>query len=198
MVIEKRLTSPLLLPSSIEKVAEIDGHVFCAASGLSADAKMLVEHARVEAQNHRFKYNEALRVEALTQSLCDLALRFGESSGTDKPIMSRPFGVALLIAGKDDTGFRLFYADPSGTYTEYMARAIGSGSEMAQTALKDQYRPDMSLEDATLLAMGILKQVMEEKLEPRNVQAAVVSAAGFRILKDEEVNSFAARLSEKP
>lgn len=31
-------------------------------------------------QQHRFTYNEPMPVESCTQSLCDLALRFGEDS----------------------------------------------------------------------------------------------------------------------
>lgn len=50
MAVEKRLTSPLMVSTSVEKLFEIDSHVGCAVSGLTADAKMLVEHARVEAQ----------------------------------------------------------------------------------------------------------------------------------------------------
>lgn len=50
MAVEKRLTSPLMVSTSVEKLFEIDYHVGCAVSGLTADAKMLVEHARVEAQ----------------------------------------------------------------------------------------------------------------------------------------------------
>eukprot|EP00967_Tisochrysis_lutea_P079722 scaffold109199_cov35-Tisochrysis_lutea.AAC.4 len=38
-------------------------------SGLSADARTLVDHARSEAQYHRFTYNEPMPVESLTQSL---------------------------------------------------------------------------------------------------------------------------------
>ena len=65
-------------PNSIEKVAEVDEHVGVAMSGLTADARTLIDHGRVEAQQHRFTYNEPMPVESLTQSLCDLALRFGE------------------------------------------------------------------------------------------------------------------------
>lgn len=50
LAVEKRLTSPLMVSTSVEKLFEIDAHVGCAVSGLTADAKMLVEHARVEAQ----------------------------------------------------------------------------------------------------------------------------------------------------
>ena len=37
-------------PSSVEKVMEIDECIGCAMSGLIADARTLVEHARVETQ----------------------------------------------------------------------------------------------------------------------------------------------------
>lgn len=63
-------------PRSIDKIAEIDRHIACANSGLAADSRTLIEHARVESQNHRFTYDEPMPVESCTQSLCDLALRF--------------------------------------------------------------------------------------------------------------------------
>ena len=37
-------------PSSIEKIAEVDVHIGIAMSGLTADARTLVDHARVESQ----------------------------------------------------------------------------------------------------------------------------------------------------
>lgn len=67
-------------PWSIEKIMEMDEHIGCAMSGLVADAKMLIDHARAETQQHRFTYNEPMPLESVTQSLCDLALRFGEDS----------------------------------------------------------------------------------------------------------------------
>jgi len=50
LAVEKRLTSPLLEPTSIEKIMEIDSHVGAAMSGLTADARTLIDYARVEAQ----------------------------------------------------------------------------------------------------------------------------------------------------
>ena len=57
-----------------------------------------------KSQSHAFHYAEPLRVESCTQSICDLALRFGEGAEGEDSIMSRPFGVALLIAGIDEEG----------------------------------------------------------------------------------------------
>merc|ERR1712072_472483 len=92
---EKRLTSTLMEPRSVEKIMEVDDHVGCAMSGLTADARTLIDRARVECQNHRFTYNEPMAVESITQSLCDVALRFSEEGDDDdgEDRLSRPFGV---------------------------------------------------------------------------------------------------------
>jgi len=171
-------------PKSIDKVVEIDRHIGTAMSGLTADARTMIEHGRAEVQNYRFSYNEAIPVESCTQSLCDLALSFGED-GDDA--MSRPFGVALLIAGQDpEKGPVLYHTDPSGTYIAYDAKAIGSGSEGAQNSLQEQYKPDMSLEAAQVLALSVLKQVMEEKVTKDNVDIATV-APEFHLYSEAEV-----------
>lgn len=86
---------------------EIDRHLGCAMSGLTADARTMIDHARVTSQNHAFTYDEKIKVESATQAVCDLALRFGESVHDEDAMMSRPFGVALLIAGVDEKGPQL-------------------------------------------------------------------------------------------
>jgi len=87
---------------------EIDRHLGCAMSGLTADARTMIDHARVTSQNHAFTYDEKIKVESVTQAVCDLALRFGESVHDEDAMMSRPFGVALLIAGVDEKGPQLY------------------------------------------------------------------------------------------
>lgn len=197
LAVEKRLSSPLLDPASVEKIAEVDAHIGAAMSGLVADARTLVDHARVEAQNHTFTYAEPVGVEALTQAVCDLALSFGEGrDGDAEKRMSRPFGVALLIAGCDDlNGPQLFFSDPSGTFTRYKAKAIGAGSEGAQSNLSETYSESMSLEEAEDLALETLKQVMEEKIGVENVELArVTPEKGFHIATLEEVGNVLARM----
>ncbi|KAG8738800.1 proteasome component pup2 [Ceratobasidium sp. 428] len=135
----------------------------------------MIDHARLTAQNHSFTYDERIKVESVTQAVCDLALRFGESMDNEDAMMSRPFGVALLIAGIDEIGPQLYHTDPSGTFVRYEAKAIGSGSEAAQAELQDKFHQQMTLVEAQNLTLKILKQVMEEKLDHHNVQIAQVS-----------------------
>lgn len=197
LAVEKRLTSSLLEPSSVEKIMEIDAHIGCAVSGLIGDARTLVDHARVEAQHHAFTFDEPIGVEALTQSVCDLALGFGEGKKKGEKKMSRPFGVALLMAGYDkkkDTP-QLFFSDPSGTFFQYKAKAIGAGSEGAQSTLQDKWRDDLTITDAEDLAFEILKQVMEDKVSNVNVEVAAVTKDGFHLYTAAELDTIIARLA---
>eukprot|EP00252_Welwitschia_mirabilis_P000570 TRINITY_DN10543_c0_g1_i3.p1 TRINITY_DN10543_c0_g1~~TRINITY_DN10543_c0_g1_i3.p1 ORF type:complete len:135 (-),score=18.40 TRINITY_DN10543_c0_g1_i3:27-431(-) len=68
-----------------------------------------------------------------------------------------------------------FYTDPSGTFWQCDAKSIGSGVEAADIALKEQYNKEMTLEEAETLALTILKQVMEDKVTPNNVDIASVA-----------------------
>lgn len=134
-------------------------------------------------------------VESVTQALCDLALAFGEDDdGGSGGGMSRPFGVALLLAGWDPTGGpSLYQTDPSGTYVAYGARAIGAGAEGAQAALQDAWREDLTLAEAESLALSTLKQVMEEKVTSTNVDIASV-APKYKLYSPEEVSAVIERL----
>ncbi|SNX87900.1 probable PUP2 - 20S proteasome subunit (alpha5) [Melanopsichium pennsylvanicum] len=201
--VEKRVQSKLLESSSIEKIMEVDQHLGAAMSGLTADARTMIEHARVTSQNHAFTYDEEIKVESVTQAVCDLALRFGESTVGDEAMMSRPFGVALLIAGIDEKGPQLFHADPSGTFVRYDAKAIGSGSEGAQSELQDKYKKDMTLKEAEILCLRVLKQVMEEKLDQNNVELATVTprtakdgrqSGQFAIMKEDQLQALIAEM----
>ena len=191
LAVERRTQSPLMIPSSLDKIMEIDSHVACAVSGLTADAQSMVEHGRVQAQNHFFTYNESMPVRSLTQSLCALSANFGTD---DEDSMSRPFGVALLVAGHDvDNGYQLYHTDPSGTFVSYQAKAIGSGSEGAQTSLQEEYRKDMTLKEAETLALSTLKAVMEEKVSTVNVDMACVSPA-HKVYSKEDIKAIIERL----
>ena len=78
---------------------------------------------------------------------------------------------------------------------KYQAKAIGSGSEVAQNQLQEEYRKDMDFASAENLAVKVLKQVMEEKLNAANVQSAsVTKTSGFKIYSVDEVQNLINRM----
>lgn len=194
MVVEKRITSPLMEPSKVEKIFEVDRHIGCATSGLMADSRTLLERARVEAQNHWFVYNEPMYVESCARSVSNLAIQFGDSDDSGSA-MSRPFGVAILFAGIDSGVPHLYHMDPSGTLLRYDAKAIGSGSEGAQQNLQEIYSPSLTLKEAVVKALETLKQVMEEKLSSINVEVMTMTPKDlFYMYTKEEVEAVIADL----
>ena len=155
---ERRLPSPLMIPSSLEKTIQIDTHVGAVLAGLVADARTLVDYARVESQNHRFTYNEPMPILAIAETIADLAIDFGEFEKHRQRSMARPYGVSLLIAGIDESGPALYQTDPSGHYIEWSARAIGPATESAQSFLKENYS---SVSLSRLINNLILDHVLE-------------------------------------
>ncbi|CAM6101825.1 unnamed protein product [Calypogeia fissa] len=87
---------------------EIDSHIACAMSGLTADAPTLVEHGRVGMQNHTFSYNEPMSVESTTQALCDLALCFGEGDEDSMVCIQRPRKSSIGCNGSRNVQFVQF------------------------------------------------------------------------------------------
>ncbi|KAF7457309.1 putative proteasome subunit alpha type 5-2 [Cryptosporidium felis] len=193
---EKRISSPLLEPRSLEKIMTIDDHVGCCMSGLVADAKTMIDHARVESQNYFFTYNEKMPTQSVVQAISDLALDFSDiKEKGKKKTMSRPFGVAMLIAGIDKDGnSSLWMTDPSGTYTQYSAAAIGTAQEGAETILLENYNSNMSLREGEDLALVVLRQVMEEKINSINVEVAAIKENRFVIYQSAEIKRILDRI----
>src|SRR5659263_689607 len=67
LLVDKRAGSRLVEMDSIEKIFQIDDHIGVATSGLVADARTLVDFARVQAQVNKTTYNEPIGIETLSK-----------------------------------------------------------------------------------------------------------------------------------
>lgn len=90
----------------------------------------------------------------------------------------------------------MFHTDPSGTFVQFDAKAIGAGSEGAQTTLQEKYNKSLTLKEAETLALSTLKQVMEEKVNATNVEMASVTVGSglFKIYTKEQLEEVIGRL----
>jgi proteasome alpha subunit len=185
LIVDKRIASRLMEPKSIEKIFQIDEHVGCATSGLVADARVLVDHARVTAQVSKITYDERIGVEMLVKRICDFKQNYTQYGGV------RPFGTALLVAGVDDQGVHLFETDPSGALVSYKAGSIGAGRNVVMEVFEEQYQEGMESDEAIVLGLKALKKATEEeKLNPKSVEIGIVrKGANFRRLDDSEVEA---------
>ena len=147
----------LQISESAHKIFQIDEHIGFAAAGYIPDARNQADNARFFSQSNRMVYDEPVDVETVAKHLADQCQQYTQFGG------ARPFGVALIIGGVDSYGNSLFLTDPSGTYIAYDAVAIGSGSEQANDFLEKNYKPDMSLDDASALATSCIYIASDQK-----------------------------------
>jgi len=139
-----------------QKIFQVDDHIGIAAAGYIPDARILVDNARFFSQSNKLTYDESVDIETVAKHLADQAHQFTQYSGV------RPFGVALIIAGVDKKGARIFVTDPSGTYVPYAAVAIGGDSDEVTDFLEKNYKKEMSMDDAMSLAISAINLKSDE------------------------------------
>jgi len=176
LVSTRQISSPLMKSESVEKIFQIDDHIGIAISGMTADAKFLVDKARLEAQINVSTYDEPIGVEYLTKRICDTIYLYTQSGGF------RPLGTSLLIAGKENGIPRLFETDPSGVSFEWKAVAIGGNRDQVMEYLEEGYSDNMNHVQAILLALDALN---ENKIEMDNVEIVQIEDYYIKFSKDE-------------
>lgn len=186
LVADKRIRSPLLVGTSVEKLHKADGHVGIASAGHVADARQLIDYARRHAQINRLRYGEPIGVETLTKAVTDNIQQYTQVGG------ARPFGVALIIGGIDDGKPRLFETDPSGTPYEWKALAVGANRSDIEEHLKENYQDEMDLDGGIGLALNGLASVNEDGLQPEGLEVATidVETEQYSVLDESEVESY--------
>lgn len=165
------------------KLFEIDTHIGAAIVGLSSDARVLIDQARIYAQSNRLMYDESADVEIVTKRIGDIKQLYTQHAGV------RPFGVSIIFGGVDKTGSKLFATHPSGTYRGYKATALGVGRETVLNILKDEYKEDMALDEAVKLAVKCLNKALEARqLAPRvKIMTIPAQTKKTQMLPDEEI-----------
>jgi len=168
------------------KIFKVDEHLGAAIVGLSSDARILIDQARIYAQSNKLTYDEPIDVEVVTKRICDIQQMYTQHAGV------RPFGVSLVFGGVDKTGAHVFGTHPSGTYRGYKATALGAGRETVLTILKDEYREDQSLEGNTKLVVKCLVKALEARQLPPRIKIAVIpkTTQELQMLTDEKVESY--------
>jgi proteasome alpha subunit len=185
LLVDKRISSPLMEESSVEKIHKADDHVGIASAGHVADARKLIDVARRDAQINRVRYDEPIGVETLTKDVTDHIQQYTQIGG------ARPFGVALLIGGVTDGEPRLFETDPSGTPYEWKAIAIGEDRADVQSYLEDNYDETLELAEGVDLALRALGEI-RDVVSPREVGVGTIDAetGDFIELSDEEIEQY--------
>jgi len=153
LVADKRVTDKLIVADSVEKIFQVDEHIGATATGFTMDGRVLIERARVVAQQHMVTYGVPIDTLDLVKEICDVKQFYTQYGG------SRPFGVSILFIGVDDSAV-LYITDPTGIYFEYKATAVGEAETEIKNLLAKEYKETMTIDDGLKLAINAFKKVL--------------------------------------
>jgi proteasome alpha subunit len=165
---DKGIKDELIVPESAEKIYEIDEHIIASASGIISDARILINQVRVSAQQHRVTYDSPIDIESIIREISDIKQQYTQHPGV------RPFGVAIMIAGKDIKGPKLYTSDITGNYFQYNATAIGENDDKIKEQLRQKYKKDITIEEAIKLGFSIFKDILKNNFDIQRFNVAYV------------------------
>eukprot|EP01130_Rhizamoeba_saxonica_P000022 TRINITY_DN10016_c0_g1_i1.p1 TRINITY_DN10016_c0_g1~~TRINITY_DN10016_c0_g1_i1.p1 ORF type:complete len:263 (-),score=89.32 TRINITY_DN10016_c0_g1_i1:27-815(-) len=207
--VEKKATPKLQDTRTLRKIVQIDDHIFLAFAGLSADARVLINRARVECQSYRLTFDERPSVMYITKWIASKQQSYTQSGGV------RPYGITTFIVGFEDGEPKLYETDPAGTYSEWVANSCGRHGEPVKKFLVQKYpgvkededdkdesssETDEEEEDvepldedgAVKLAVQALLDVVES---PKNIEIAIVhQEQPLLYLEQEEIEAIVTQI----
>ena len=166
-----------------QKIFQVDRHIGVAAAGYIPDARVQVDNARFFSQGSRMTYDESVEVATVAKHMADQAHQFTQYGGV------RPNGVSMIIAGIDQKGESVYVIDPSGTYVQFAAVAIGAGADDVNLFLEKNYSGDLDMGGAAALAIAAINLKSEAKDDVNSIKMARVTAdaGAFERVTEEEL-----------
>lgn len=182
--VERKAVAQLQDPRTIRKIAKLDDHLIIAFAGLTADARVLIGKARLEAQSFRLTCEDAPTIDYMARFIAKTQQKYTQRGGV------RPFGVSSMIAGFSQQGRpELYLTDPAGTYSAWKANAIGGRNEKAVNEyLEKNWAADMEEADTVQLAVKALLEVVDSGA--KNMEIAIMrSGSSVATLPEEELQA---------
>ncbi|KAI1287000.1 Proteasome subunit alpha type-7-like [Halotydeus destructor] len=180
LAVEKKSVAKLQEERTVRKICLLDDHIVMAFAGLTADARILIDRARVECQSHKLTVEDPVTLEYLTRHIAQLKQKYTQSNGR------RPFGISALIAGFDEDGTaRLFQTDPSGVYHEWKANATGRSGKTVREYLEKNFSADIVDNDEEVIKLAL--KALLEVVQGKNLEVAIMKRGQkLHILTEEE------------
>jgi len=213
---ERRAFAKLQIPSTVRKTYQVDAHILGTIAGMSADARSVIDKARMEALTYRMEYEDCPTVEYIARFVGDLMLSNTVSDSV------RPYGASIIFTGFDKLQYseylpnrnpppypfpRIFLCEPSGAVQECSAISIGRNSNIVMEFLEKHYAShaelikdkDLQTEERILceFALAAITEVVNMN-GSKSVELATMSVEnGVRILLDDEVDVLLQNLSDQ-
>ncbi len=189
LAVEKKTTAALQDPHTIKKILQVDQHIMITFAGLQADARVLIDKARLECQSFRFNLEDEPTLEYIARFVAETQQKFTQKGGV------RPFGISTFITGFEGDEPKLYITEPSGAYSLWKANAIGRNSKTIREYLEKGYKEGMSNNEAIKLAVESLLECVESS---KNIEIVIMTGRKtFETLDDATVEKFVKEIEKQ-
>ncbi|CAK8684823.1 proteasome subunit alpha type-7-like [Clavelina lepadiformis] len=191
--VEKKSVAKLQEERTVRKICSFDDHVCMAFAGLTADARVLINRARMECQSHRLTVEDPVTVEYITRYIATVKQRYTQSNG------KRPFGLSALIVGFDYDGTpHLYQTDPSGTYHAWKANAIGRSAKTVREFLEEKYNSEVAGSDEETIKLTIKALLEVVQSGSKSMEIAVMRRnQPLEMLDSDKIDAYVTEIEKQ-
>ncbi len=187
LVSDRRIRDKLVAPESMNKVFEVDEHIVATAAGILSDARILIENAQVQAQQHRVTFGSPIPPIEIIRMIADRKQMFTQYGG------ARPFAVSMLLGGVNMGKSYLYTSDIAGNFLAYKANAIGESDEKIKEILRKDFKDDMNVEEGIKFALKIFKDILEKNFDIQRFDVGYIKTGDAKLVRlhGDELKKFA-------
>ena len=158
------------------KIQKIEQHAGLTLAGGVADAQNIVDVLRYHANVHRIQNQEPIPIKSLARLT---SLMFHQNRGY-------PFIADIFVGGYDNQGPQLFNIDMFGSVEEKNYVTTGSGSPVAYGLLEEEYKDNLTLDEAKSIALRAVKAAITRNIGTGDgINVALIDKNGFQLLDNE-------------
>ena len=162
------------------KIQKIDDHAAMTMAGGVADAQNITDILRYHANIHRIQKQEPIPIKSLTRLT---SLIFHQNRGY-------PFIADILVGGYDNNGPALFNIDMFGSVEEKIYVTTGSGSPVAYGLLEEEYRDDLTVVEAKVIALRAVKAAITRNIGTGDgINVSIIDKDGYHLLTKDQKKS---------
>eukprot|EP01083_Nonionella_stella_P312297 1116476_1 len=189
--VEKKSTAKLQDGRTVRKIVEIDQHIGAAFAGLTTDARVLMDKARLECQSYRLTIEDSPSVKYIARYIAGVQQKYTQRGGR------RPFGISTLLVGFGSSGEpSLYQTEPSGAFSEWKAAVIGRNSKTVREFLEKHHDEVLSDEQQIRLTVQALLEVVESG--SKNIEIVTIKRGGGPMKMDQkDIDALCVELEKK-
>lgn len=160
-----------VMSKSARKVFKITDTIGAACAGLVSDMQILAKEASAYASIYTYENDRPISVKATAKMVGSLLFQ--------RRLM--PYITQTIIGGIDQDGPSLYVLDLLGSVLPDKYASVGSGTEISMGVLEDEYKENMSLDEAKdLMRRAVKSALARDAASGGDVDLLIISKEGTK------------------